>query len=281
VVIAGRGKIVLDEIRALVVSMEAEEDSRLQVRQEAASRLAALNLTVQGVGIVVVLLIAVLVVRHVSQNASVRQEAETLLIRRTQALETANSELESFSYSVSHDLSAPLRSMTGLSHALIEDYSDQLEDEAQDYLRRIGASSQRMGRMIDDILELSRLTREEFIIERVNLSEQVEAIIGDLRDGDPDRRVTVEIEPNLAVWGDARLLRTVLSNLVSNAWKFTSKKDSARIEFGASSRGDERVFFVRDNGAGFEMAYVDKLLASSSACTLRPTSRGTVSGWRW
>jgi light-regulated signal transduction histidine kinase (bacteriophytochrome) len=113
--------------------------------------------------------------------------------------------------------------------------------------------------MIDDILALSRSTRQELTRERVNLSAYVEAIIGDLRDRDPDRSVTVEIEPNLTVWGDARLLRSVLDNLLSNAWKFTSKKDEARIEFGASSTGNERVYFLRDNGAGFDMAYVDKL----------------------
>lgn len=259
VVTTGRGKIVLDTIRALVVSMQAEEVGLLQERQDASSRLAALNLATQGVGIALVVLIAVLVVRKVSHSVAVRQRAETELIRRSRDLEVANGELEAFSYSVSHDLRAPLRSMGGFSQALMEDYGDQLEGEAQDYLQRIGASSRRMGRMIDDILALSRSTRQELTRERVNLSDYVEAIIGDLRNRDPDRRVTVEIEPNLAVWGDARLLRTVLDNLLGNAWKFTSKKDGARIEFGASSTGDERVYFLRDNGAGFDMAYIDKL----------------------
>ena len=259
VVTTGRGKIVLDEIRALVVSMQAEEAGLLESRQDAASRLAALNLATQGVGIVLVVLIAVFVVRKISHGIAVRQRAETELIRRSQDLETANSELESFSYSVSHDLRAPLRSMGGFSQALMEDYGDQLEGEAQDYLQRIGASSRRMGRMIDDILTLSRSTRQELTRERVNLSDHVEAIIGDLRNRDPDRRVTVEIEPNLAVWGDERLLRTVLDNLLDNAWKFTSKKDGARIEFGASFTGNERVYFLHDNGAGFDMAYIDKL----------------------
>jgi signal transduction histidine kinase len=259
VVAAGQGKIVLDTIRALVVSMQAEEDGLLQARQDATSRLAALNLAAQGVGIVLVVLVAVLVVRNVSHNVAVRRRAETALIRRSQDLETANSELESFSYSVSHDLRAPLRSMGGFSQALIEDYGDQLDGEAQDYLQRIGASSRRMGHMIDDILALSRSTRQELTRGSVNLSTHVEAIIDDLRNRDPDRRVTVEIEPNLTVWGDERLLRTVLDNLLGNAWKFTSRKDGARIEFGASSTGNERVYFLRDNGAGFDMAYVDKL----------------------
>jgi CHASE3 domain sensor protein len=259
VVTTGRGKIVLDTIRALVVSMQAEEDGLLEVRQDATSRLRALNLATQGVGIVLVVLIAVLIVRNASHNVAVRRRAETALIRRSQDLETANSELEAFSYSVSHDLRAPLRSMGGFSQALIEDYGDQLDGEAQDYLQRIGASSRQMGQMIDDILALSRSTRQELTREKVDLSAYVEAIIGDLRNRDPDRRVTVEIEPNLTVWGDARLLRSVLDNLLNNAWKFTSKKDGARIEFGASSMGNERVYFLRDNGAGFDMAYVDKL----------------------
>jgi light-regulated signal transduction histidine kinase (bacteriophytochrome) len=206
-----------------------------------------------------VVLIALFVVREVSHNLAVRRRAEAELIRRSQDLETANSELEAFSYSVSHDLRAPLRSMGGFSQALIEDYGDQLDGEAHDYLQRIGASSRRMGRMIDDILALSRSTRQELTRERVNLSAYVEAIIGDLRNRDPDRRVTVEIEPNITVWGDERLLRTVLDNLLGNAWKFTSKKEDARIEFGASSTDNGPVYFLRDNGAGFDMAYIDKL----------------------
>lgn len=259
VVTTGRGKIVLDEIRALVVAMQTEEDGLLRVRQDTTSRLTALNIAVQGVGIALVVLIAILVVRNVSLNVAVRQRAEAALIRRSQDLEAANSELEAFSYSVSHDLRAPLRTMSGFSHVLLEEFGDQFEGDALDYLQRITASSHVMGQMIDDILALARSTRQELTRERVSLSDYVEAIIGDLRKRDPDRRVTVEIEPNLFVWGDATLLRTVLDNLLSNAWKFTSGKDVARIQFGASSTGDERVFFLRDNGAGFDMAHVDQL----------------------
>jgi light-regulated signal transduction histidine kinase (bacteriophytochrome) len=221
--------------------------------------LEALNLAVQVVGIVLVLFIAFFVVRKVSHSAAVREQAERQLIRRTEDLETANSELEAFSYSVSHDLRAPLRSMGGFSQALVEDYGDQLDGEAHDYLERIGASSRRMGQMIDDILALSRSTRQELTRGRFSLSDYVEVHVDDLRKRDPDRRVTVEVEPNLTIWGDARLLRNVLDNLLDNAWKFTSRKDDARIEFGASFTGNERVFFLRDNGAGFDMAYVDKL----------------------
>ncbi len=187
-------------------------------------------------------------------------ELEERVIERTAELVALNRELESFSYSVSHDLRAPLRSIDGFSRALLEDYYELFDDTGRDYLRRVRAASQRMGRLIDDLLTLSRVTRREIHRERVNLSRIARSIANELRASDPERQVEFVIEPDLIAYGDARLLRVVLENLIGNAWKFTSRHPTARIEFGATHQPDgTRVYFVRDDGAGFDMAYADKL----------------------
>jgi PAS domain S-box-containing protein len=174
-------------------------------------------------------------------------------------LEQANKELEAFSYSVSHDLRAPLRSIDGFSQALLEDYEDKLEAEGKDYLRRVRSGSQRMSQLIDDLLNLSRITRAEMRYEKVNLSTLAEAIAAELQETQPDRQVEFIIGKDITAHGDSHLLRVVLENLLSNAWKFTSKHPRARIEFGATQNEGKQIYFVRDNGAGFDMAYVDKL----------------------
>jgi light-regulated signal transduction histidine kinase (bacteriophytochrome) len=170
-----------------------------------------------------------------------------------------NRELDAFAHSVSHDLRGPLRSLDGFSHALMEDHAEKLDGEARDFLNRISKASRRMGRMIDDILALSRATRQEKQTQHVNLSRYAQAILGDLREREPDRSVTIVIAPNVTAQGDPRLLQVVLTNLLDNAWKFTSKKEAAKIEFGVSSKDREPVYFVPDDGAGFDMAYADKL----------------------
>ena len=141
----------------------------------------------------------------------------------------------------------------------MEDHAEKLDGEALDYLNRISKASRRMGRMIDDILTLSRATRQELQTQHISLSDYAQAILGDLRKRDPDRSVTIEIAPNVTARGDPSLLQVVLDNLLGNAWKFTSKKQAAKIEFGVSSTDREPVYFVRDDGAGFDMAYTDKL----------------------
>jgi PAS domain S-box-containing protein len=188
-----------------------------------------------------------------------RKRAEEQLRQRTLELEAANKELESFSYSVSHDLRAPLRSMDGFSQALLEDYSDKLDDEGRDYLKRIQDSAGNMAQLIDDMLELSRLTRVSMRLGTVNLSELAESIAAELKKAQPKRHVEVSIAPGLVAYGDAKLLRVVLENLLDNAWKFTAKIPHARIEGGITEHDGREVYFVRDNGAGFDMAYADKL----------------------
>ena len=187
---------------------------------------------------------------------------EERVAERTAALAAVNKELEAFAYSVSHDLRAPLRSLDGFSQALLEDYAGRLDATAQDYLRRVRAGSQRMGRLIDDILKLSRLTRAEMQWERIDLSALAHEIATELHQTQPERQVDLIITEGVAVNGDARLLRVVLENLLGNAWKFTIRQACARIEFGYTEVGGEPVCFVRDNGAGFDVAYADRLFGA-------------------
>lgn len=172
-----------------------------------------------------------------------------------------NKELEAFSYSVSHDLRAPLRSIDGFSQALLEDYGDRLDPTAQDYLRRVRGAAQRMGELIDDLIQLSRVGRAELNRSRLDVSEMARAVAADLRKREVERDVEFVIHDGLVANADVRLIRVVLENLLGNAWKFTGKTAAARVEFGAALIDGSRVFFVRDNGAGFNMAYVDKLFA--------------------
>jgi light-regulated signal transduction histidine kinase (bacteriophytochrome) len=179
-------------------------------------------------------------------------------------LKSVNKELETFSYSVSHDLRAPLRSIDGFSQALIEDCLDQLDENGHDYLRRIRTATQRMGQLIDDLLTLSRVIRSDMHREAVDLSKLASHICMVLHQTHPDRQVDVIIQPGVVGQGDLRLLQVVLENLLNNAWKFTSKKFQATIEFGVMpSNGAEAnpTYFVRDDGVGFDIAYVGKLFS--------------------
>lgn len=190
------------------------------------------------------------------------EQLEQRVQRRTAQLNAFNRELEAFSYSVSHDLRAPLRSIDGFSKILLEDYADELDEEGNDYLKRVRAASQRMGQLIDDLLDLSRMTRSEMRRESVDLSDLAKSFAEELKRSQPERRVEFLIEGGLLVEGDKSLLRVVLENLLRNAWKFTGKQTHARIEFGALEQEDKRAYFVRDNGAGFDMAYADKLFGA-------------------
>lgn len=193
------------------------------------------------------------------RNEADIQRLNDELKQRAAQLEVANSELEAFSYSVSHDLRAPLRSIDGFSHALLEDYGEHLPEEARHYLDRVRKSAQHMADLIDDLLKLSRVTRTPLQPRFLNLSAIIGGITHALQESQPGRNVTFSIEPDLMVEGDPRLLHVAMENLLSNAWKFTSKREHALIEFGQQKRARERTFFVRDNGVGFDMAYVDKL----------------------
>jgi PAS domain S-box-containing protein len=178
---------------------------------------------------------------------------------QTAKLEAANKELEAFSYSVSHDLRAPLRTIDGFSRMLLEDYADKLDATGRSYLEFIDMATKRMSLLIQDLLELSRVTSSEMHRTDVNLSTIVENIAEELRQADPERNVVFHIMPGLMAHADPRLMRIVLENLVRNAWKFTSKTPSAQIEFGMAKKDGQKTYFVRDNGAGFDMAFVHKL----------------------
>ena len=190
------------------------------------------------------------------------EELEQRVVERTAQLEAANKELESFSYSVSHDLRAPLRSIDGFSQILLEDYLDRLDDQAKDHFQRIRGASQRMAELIDDLLKLSRVTRAEMRHESVDLSTICHEIASELKKTQPERQVEMVITDGLVLSADPHLMRVVMDNLLGNAWKFTGKQPEAVIEFGTSHKDGERVFFIRDNGAGFDMAYADKLFGA-------------------
>ena len=183
------------------------------------------------------------------------------LARANDDLAQANRELEAFSYSVSHDLRAPLRTISAFTHALIEDFGDNIDDKARDHIRRVLAATARMSDLIDALLELSRISRSPIGRHRVNLSRLATIVLDDLAKRDPMRAVGLDIAPDLVVEADGRQMRILLDNLLGNAWKFTTRADPAQITVGRdppNSDGDA-VFFVRDNGAGFDMSQADRL----------------------
>jgi len=194
-------------------------------------------------------------------DVTAQTRAQDDLRARSAELEASNKELEAFAYSVSHDLRAPLRAIDGFSLALLEDYARILDDRGRDYLARVRAASQRMGALIDDLLKLSRVTRAPMNRQMVDLSRMVEDIADELSREEPNRKVEFVIEKGLTADGDPQLLRSALENLVNNAWKFTGRRADARIEFGARQQDTGTAYFIRDNGAGFDMAYADKLFA--------------------
>ena len=191
-----------------------------------------------------------------------KEHLEELVSARTEQLEIVNRELESFSYSVSHDLRTPLRGIDGFSHALLEDYDAVLDDTGKDYLNRVRRAAQQMGGIIDTMLELSRVNRHPVQRQQVALSQLAEEILDQLRHMNPPRQVECVITPGMNVMGDEHLLRIVLENLLGNAWKYTANSDHARIEFGFEQTLGETVYFVKDNGAGFNMKYADKLFGA-------------------
>jgi PAS domain S-box-containing protein len=185
-------------------------------------------------------------------------ELEQRVQQRTAQLEAANKEMESFSYSVSHDLRAPLRSLRGFTEVLLEVHAAQLDSRGQDFLRRACAASFQMERLIEDLLKLAQVARADLQVEEVNLSSMASDIAADLANSDSSRTAQFVIAPECSGRGDARLVRLALDNLLRNSWKFSSKRADARIEFGRTD-GQEPTFFVRDNGAGFNMAYSKRL----------------------
>ncbi|MBS1191205.1 MAG: multi-sensor signal transduction histidine kinase [Rhodocyclaceae bacterium] len=201
-------------------------------------------------------------VRRRAAEAELRdlnEELERRVAERTHQLEIANKELEAFSYSVSHDLRAPLRSIDGFSQILLKRYTDKLDAAGQDYLGRVRRASQRMGELIDDLLNLSRVSRSKLRRQEVDLSALARSLLDELRRLAPERQVSCRIQEGLRAFGDQGLLRITLENLLGNAWKFTGATAAAEIEFGCRQENGERVYFVRDNGAGFDATYAHKL----------------------
>jgi signal transduction histidine kinase len=195
------------------------------------------------------------------ENVQLISELETRVRERTAELEAANKELEAFSYAVSHDLRAPLRSIDGFGVALEEDLADRLDDTTRGHLARIRASTSRMNALIQDMLELARASRGEMQRDTVDLSAAAKIVVRDLAAQAPGRQVDLVIPDGITARGDASLLRAVLENLLGNAFKFTARAASPRIELGVTEdrASGERVYFVRDNGAGFDMQYANKL----------------------
>lgn len=197
--------------------------------------------------------------RAEEQVRQLNAELEQRVRERTAELETTARELDAFAYSVSHDLRAPLRSLHGFSEILVEDYADGLDEEGRQYLQRIQANVARMGQLIDDLLRLSRATRIGLNREPVDIGAQAHEIVAELRSAEPGRQVEVVIADGLLTTGDSHLIKLALENLLSNAWKFTGRCEDAAITVGSAGQPGDPVFFVRDNGAGFDMRFAGKL----------------------
>lgn len=202
-----------------------------------------------------------LISRRLNKKEVERKKADDEIKKYNIELTALNKELEAFSYSASHDLRAPLRGIDGFSQALLEDYSDKLDERGKDYLRRVRSATQRMGELIDALLSLSRMTRQEMHLQMVDLSDAVQRIATELQKKQAERRVDWIIAEGVTAEGDSRLLNVVMENLLRNAWKYASKCPRARIEFGTTQAAGETAYFVKDNGAGFDMAYKDKLFS--------------------
>jgi len=198
-------------------------------------------------------------ISRLEENLS--HQSETLA-RQTLTIENLNRELESLNYSISHDLRAPIRHLIGFSGALLEDYGDQLDGTAHTFLDSIAKAARKIDSQVEALLKMSRITRQELNLTRVDLSRLVHDCAASLQQASPQRRVRFTIADKVSVRADAALLRTALENLLDNAWKFTGTRDSATIEFGHRQEGEGTVYFVRDNGVGYEMKYADRLFGA-------------------
>ncbi len=202
--------------------------------------------------------IASLALQHLEARSQAQSRARELEIQKQQ-LENALDELESFTYSVSHDLRAPLRSISGFSTMVAEECGMKISEDAVGYLSRIEQASQKMSDLIDDLLSLSRVTRQDLAVSKVSLSDLAETIVADLVEREPTRQVEISIQKGVVAEADSGLIRVALANIFENAWKFTSHVVSPRIEFGMEIQGDEKVYYIRDNGVGFDIRFVQKI----------------------
>lgn len=204
-------------------------------------------------------LIFTLIINALIRSRAAQLRSNDLVKQKAEELSKTNSELEAFSYSVSHDLRSPLRAMLGFGQILIEDYSNVLDTDGMEYLHRIKQSGEKMETLIDDMLNLSKVSKQEMRVESVSLDQMAIEILEELSQSDPGRNVTWKVQDKMDVFGDKGLLRIALSNLLGNAWKYTGKTRDAFIEMGYQIENEQKVFFVRDNGSGFDMRHADKL----------------------
>jgi PAS domain S-box-containing protein len=189
-------------------------------------------------------------------------ELEHRVEKRTTELEAINKELEAFSYSVSHDLRAPLRSIDGFSNKILKEYNELFDDQGKDYFMRVMKASRHMGHLIDDLLKLARFSRIEMHMEEINLSTIAEAIVTELKESNPERKANIKIQDNMIAFGDKNLIQIALQNLLNNAWKYSKNQPDTHIEFGTSRKDGQITYFISDNGVGFDMHYVDKLFGA-------------------
>ena len=213
------------------------------------AQLAAQVLNVQGEDVILSTLV----------DITDRKRAEMALREQTQQLEAVNKELEAFIYSVSHDLRAPLRHIYGFADLFMKNNAEKLDEKGNRYLSGIHTGTEKMSRLIDDLLKLSQISKQEIRQREVSLSEIATSIVSELREANPDRNVDVDIAGGITVFADKGLIELVLSNLIGNAWKFTSKTEHARVEFGTIRQDGRVIYYVRDNGAGFDQQYAGKM----------------------
>jgi light-regulated signal transduction histidine kinase (bacteriophytochrome) len=258
--------LLVQKARDLAVFVEAV---RNETRSQAETEIAALGQQARDLAVSVEAVRELTLQHSDSQIAALGQsekvtsrlndELERRVLERTRQLEAANRELEAFCYSVSHDLRSPLRALDGFSQELLQNYADLLDEQGRHYLRRIRAGTQRMGQLIDDLLRLSRVTRAEMRRDRVDLTTLAEAVVAEMREREPARLVSLSVRPGLTAECDPQLICVVLENLLANAWKFTAKNPAAVIAFDRTDDADRPAFVVRDNGAGFDMAFREKM----------------------
>ena len=264
IVDSNEGKRVMDHARAVTANLQraataagASQRSALSTQLTFFIVLAAI---LAAADVIASLLLRRRLRRATKEIRSLNANLEQQVQLRTIHLERANKNLEAFAYSVAHDLRTPLRGISGFAEALAEDYGDRLDETGREYAGRVQAGCARMSTLIDDLLHLSQVTRAEMNLQDVDLSAEVTAICDQLRARDPGRQVKVTVQEGVRVTADRTLIRSALDNLLENAWKFTARRDGAAIEFATTAVGDAPICcYVRDNGAGFDSAYVGKL----------------------